>query len=262
MIVSAVMVLLVLSVSATLARMPSTVYATPETFGVTSAGNSNVSTFGGLYVSNFTSPSNFGTITQISVYLATGGTSAEAVIFSDNNGRPGRLLAASSTVYQEGTSGSWVNFPVTYTGTPNTVYWFGILFFDAGTYYFAKGVSGEAIYSNSTSPGQAAPSTFPSGSYGPTDELSAYATYIPHGESSPTATPRLALSPSGLSAETIYEIVAAVIVIVLIAAAVMMTKRKKGLKSKSGKRLFDTHLQCLTLFGPPVEESCHASLIY
>ena len=226
-IVSAVVVLFVLSFSAMLVRMPSAVYAAPETFGAVSVGNSNVSTFGGLYVSNFTSPSNFGNITQISVYLATGGTSAEAVIFSDNNGRPGRLLGASSTVYQEGTSGSWINFPVTYNGTPNTVYWFGILFFDAGTYYFAKGVSGEAIYSNSTFPGQAAPSTFPSGSYSPTDELSAYATYIPHGEHSPTATPRLSLSPSGLSTETIYEIVAAAIVSVLIAAVVMMVKRKK-----------------------------------
>ena len=225
-IVSVFAALFVLLVSATLVGVPSTVSATSETFGATSVGNSNASTFGGVYVSNFTSPPNFGTLTQISVYLATGGTSAEAVIFSDNNGRPASLLAASSEVYQEGTSGRWVNFPVKYAGTPNTAYWLGILFFDAGTYYFATGVSDEAIYSNSTSPGTVAPSTFPSGSYSSTNELSAYATYIPHGEPIPTPTPRPALSPSGLPTLTIYEI-AAVIVIVLIATAVIIFRRKK-----------------------------------
>jgi hypothetical protein len=241
-IVSIVGVLFVLFILATLVRVPLTVYAAPETFGATSVGNSNASTFGGLYVSNFTSPSNFGTITQITVYLATGGTSAEAVIFSDNNGRPGSLLAASSEVYQEGTSGSWVDFPVTYTGTPSAVYWFGILFFDAGTYYFATGVIGEAIYYNSTSPGPTAPSTFPSGSFSPTNELSAYATYTPRGESIPTGTPKPALSASGLSTETIYGIAAAVIVITLITAAVVMFKRRKRPKANRAKRLFNTHL--------------------
>jgi hypothetical protein len=226
-IVSVTVVLFVLLLSATRVGISLTVYATSETFGATSVGNSNASTFGGLYVSNFTSPSNFGTVTQVSVYLTTGGTSAEALIFSDNNGRPGSLLAASSEVYQGGTSGSWVNFPVTYTGTPNAVYWFGILFFDAGTYYFATGVSGKAIYSNSTSPGPAAPSTFPSGSSIGTSELSAYATYIPIGESIPTTTPGLGPSPSGLTTETIYATVAAVVVIVLIALVLMILKRKK-----------------------------------
>jgi hypothetical protein len=73
-IVSMVMVLSVLFTSATLGGESLTVYATSETLGADCVGNSNASAFGGLYVSNFISPSNFGTIIQISVYLANGGT--------------------------------------------------------------------------------------------------------------------------------------------------------------------------------------------
>lgn len=193
--------------------------ATSEIFGYASVGNFNNETFGGIYLSNFTSPSKFGTISQISVYLATGGTSAKAVIYSDNNGRPGSLLAASGEVYQSGTSGRWVAFPVSYTGTPNTDYWIGILFSNAGTYYFATGVSDKAIYFTSQ---PTATNTFPLGSSSPTCQLSVYATYT----SSPT-------SPSQTIEwvpTLLYLIVIMGLIIAAVLAILLVNARKKEKK--------------------------------
>jgi len=193
--------------------------ATLKIFGYASVGNSNKETFGGIYLSNFTSPSRFGTISQISVYLATGGTSAKAVIYSDNNGKPGSLLAASAEAYQSGTSGRWVDFPVSYTGTPNTVYWIGILFSNAGTYYFATGVSDKAIYSASQ---PTATNMFPLGSSSPTCQLSVYATYT----SSPT-------SPSQTIEwvpTLLYLIVIMGLIIAAVLAILLVNARKKEKK--------------------------------
>jgi len=192
--------------------------AASQIFGYTSVGDFNNQTFGGVYLSNFTSPSDFGTTSQINVYLATGGTSAKAVIYSDDNGKPGSLLAASGEVYQSGTSGRWVDFPVSYTGTPNTVYWLGILFYSAGTYFFATGVSDKAIYYTSQ---PTATDTFPVGSSSPTDQLSIYATYAP-------------LDPTGEWVKALLYwtliiglIIAAVLTILLVKARKKKIKRQK-----------------------------------
>jgi hypothetical protein len=154
----------------------SPVYAKSESFGLVSVGESSETTFGGMFVSNFTSPSDVGNITQISVYLATGGTSAKAVIYSDTNGAPDALLAQSANVSIDGTSGAWITFGISYSGTPNTPYWLGVLLSSAGTYYFAAGVSGKAIYSASVSD---APSTLTNGAANPNQNLSIYAVYTP-----------------------------------------------------------------------------------
>jgi hypothetical protein len=190
--------------------------ATSEIFGYASVGDSNKETFGGIYLSNFTSPSRFGTISQISVYLATGGTSAKTVIYSDNNGKPGSLLAASAEVYQSGTSGRWVDFPVSYTGTPNTVYWLGVLFSNAGTYYFATGVSDKAIYFT-TQP--TATNTFPLGSYSPSRQLSIYATF--------TSSPTSPSQPVEWVPKLLYVIVIMGLIIAAVLAILLVNARKK-----------------------------------
>jgi hypothetical protein len=153
-----------------------TVNAASSSFGYLDVGDSNSVTFGGVYVTNFTSPSNLGNITQIRAYLATGGTSAKAVIYSDNQGKPENLLTESSEVSQTGTSGTWVSFDVSYVGSPDTVYWLGIVFLNAGTYYYGSGASEKTIYSaplsNTLNP-------FPAGQSAQTNELSIYAVYTP-----------------------------------------------------------------------------------
>ncbi len=154
----------------------SNVNAAQPTFGHVSVGSSSKASFGGLYVCNFTSPSNLGNITQIEAYLSTGGSSMKAVIYSNNNGAPDILLAESSEARQEGTSGKWIAFDISYSATPNSVYWIGIILLEAGTYYYTSGVSGKAVYFASESD---APSTFPQANSYPGEDLSIYASYLP-----------------------------------------------------------------------------------
>jgi hypothetical protein len=149
-------------------------------FGHVSVGISSKATFGGIVVSNFTSPPDLENITQIHVYLATGGTAAKAVIYSDNQGAPDMLLAESSEVRVEGTAGEWVGLNVNFDGAPNTVYWIGILFVNAGTYFYTSGVEDKAIYS-SFAPD--ATSVFNEATVYPKDNLSVYAVYSPTSSS-------------------------------------------------------------------------------
>ena len=188
----------------------------PEVFGYSTVGDFNRATFGGIYLTNFTSPSNFGTITHIIAYLSTGGTSLKTVIYSDNNGTPGNLLAESEGVYQEGTSGRWIDFPVSYTGAPNRVYWLGILFSSAGTYYFATGVKDKTIYSCSQT---VATDVFPIGSSSPSNQLSIYAVYMP---SSPQS-----LADSTASAETLLFVSVTIALIIAVALSILIFKTRK-----------------------------------
>jgi hypothetical protein len=187
----------------------SSVHGASETFGYNNIGSSTAGTFGGLYVSSFKSPSNFGALSQVSGYLSTGGTSAQAVLYSDINGKPGTLLAASLAVYQGGTPGSWVSFPVSYTGSPNTVYWMGVLFLGAGTYYFNSGVNGAATYFNSTGTFPAPPRVFPGGNSSSGQELSVYATFNS--------------STSGQTSGWVTAFLIAVVTAGLIIAVILMT---------------------------------------
>ncbi len=189
-----------------------------EVFGYTNIGGFNRTTFGGIYLTNFTSPSNFGTITQIIAYLSTGGTSVKAVIYSDNNGMPGNLLAESEEVYQTGTSGRWIDFSVSYTGAPNRVYWLGTLFSSAATYYFTTGVSNTTIYSSSQT---IATNTFPIGSSSPTYQLSIYAIYTPSQSSSSSLTEAIA------SVETLLFCIVIIAAIIAVALAILIVKTKK-----------------------------------
>ncbi|HUJ85210.1 MAG TPA: hypothetical protein VLV84_06345 [Candidatus Acidoferrales bacterium] len=156
-----------------------------SSFGLVNVGGSNQSTFGGLFVCNFTGPADLGKITQLNVYLATGGTTAIAVIYSDNNGVPDKLLAQSPSLSIEGTSGRWVSFDVSYEGAPQTTYWFGVLLLSAGTFYFASNVSGKAIYSDAVSE---VPSRLTGGNLNSSEDLSINAVYTPSNGTGPTST--------------------------------------------------------------------------
>jgi len=108
--------------------LPTAATTVANTFGYTTIG-SQTGWWGGsaLTACKFTSPSNLGTITQISVYMAaySGTVNAKACLYADNSGVPGALLATSSEVTGIGTTYSWVNFTINYAGSPNTVYWLG-----------------------------------------------------------------------------------------------------------------------------------------
>ena len=203
------------------AGLTSTVNAASASFGHVNVGSSNNSTFGGLFVCNFTSPQDLGNITQIEAYLATGGTLAKAVIYSDTNGAADVLLAQSAQINVDGTAGTWVSFDVSYAGSPNTVYWLGVLLVNAGTYYYSPGVAGRAIYSASAPD---APDQFLAGTANQTDDLSVYAVYTP----APLQTPEPTDQGFGWLATPLLWIAVAGIIIVGIVAIVYFAAKKRG----------------------------------
>ena len=205
-----------------LTATPSLAFAASSSFGLVSIGDSSQATFGGIFVSNFTSPADLGNITQIDVYLATGGTLAKAVIYSDHGGAPDALLAQSSEVTVDGTSGRWVSFDVSYMGKPNTTYWLGVLFSSAGTYYYASGVGGKTLYSASASD---APSMFTEGTANLNEDLSVYAVYTPSTASAPL--------PNGQGTnwvQTLLLVIAVAGLIVAAAIATLAIRRRKPIR--------------------------------
>ncbi len=159
-----------------IAGSSSSVSAGSQSFGYAQIGNSSNSTFGGLLISNFTSPGNVGGITRVEVYMATGGGIVQAVIYSDANGAPVSLIASSETVNVEATNGSWVSFNVNYTALPKFTYWIGVVFQNAATYYYSSGMNETAVYSASSS---VASTVCPSGTATTGNVLSVYAVYTP-----------------------------------------------------------------------------------
>ncbi len=154
-------------------------YCNTNTFGFTGAWDSSVSTFGGLYASNFTGPSDLGNITKISVFIATGGTYAQTVIYSDKNGKPGILLAKSDSMFLSGRSGTWTDFAVNYRATPDTTYWLSILFNGSGTYYCATEKEGVSIFGLNQTMDSHLPESFPNATVYSGSELRIYASYSP-----------------------------------------------------------------------------------
>jgi len=190
-----------------------TTYATSSSFGFVSIGDSNQSTFSGVFVSNFTSPTDLGNITQINVYLATGGTTAKAVIYSDHNGAPDALLTQSSEVNLDGTSGRWVNFDISYTGKPNITYWLGVSLSSAGTYYYASNVTGKAIYTSSASE---PPSTFAQATTNSSEDLSIYAVYTPTTSTGTTPNSQSSWIQTALLITAVSGIIIAAIAVALV----------------------------------------------
>lgn len=174
----AISVCTILILSMFLAGSAQTTSAKPSSasFGYAQIGTVSNSTFQGLYLSNFTSPGDVGNITQIEIYMATGGCTAQAVIYSDANGAPVALLTSSSTLNVEATNGSWVTFNVNYTALPKFNYWIGAVFTSAATFYHTPTINQTAIYS---APANVASALCPSGTTDANDALSIYAVYTP-----------------------------------------------------------------------------------
>jgi hypothetical protein len=201
------------------AGLSATACASDFAFGNQNQGVYNASTFGGTFVSNFISPSDLGTITQIQVYLATGGANATAVVYSDSNGKPDALLATSGPVNLAGTAARWVSFEISYMGTPNTVYWLGIVFQNAGTYYYTD-VGGKTIY---TATKTEAPSQFPAGTPDQARSLSIYAVYTPAASS----TPNQGGVSDWMRSTFFWVIIFGVAVAVAVLVAFMVLRRKQ-----------------------------------
>jgi hypothetical protein len=194
------------------------VHGAAMNFGYASIGDSSTSSFGGIYASNFTSPPNIGGITQIRAYLATGGASAQAVIYADENGKPSAFLANSSTITVEATNGSWISFDVSYTGTPNSVYWLGIILNNAATYFYSSRATEQAIYE---APLSDMLNPMPQGNFTHGVELSIAAVYTPVQSSESIG------EASWLSTYLVWIIVAGLVVAVILAVAVVMQRKNK-----------------------------------
>jgi hypothetical protein len=203
-------------------------YGEINTFGYAGASGSNSSTFGGLYVSNFTSPSDIGNITQISAFIATGGTSAKAVIYSDDNGKPNALMAQSRQVSVSGTSGTWINFPIVCSGVPNTPYWLGILFLSSGTYFYTTGRAGYAIYSAASS-GSEPPELFSNATLSAGNEMRIYAAFSSQN-AQPQSNPLKQFDESYLLWVAIIGLIVALLIVVAV-----LTSRSKH-KKDAGER--------------------------
>ena len=190
-------------------------------FGYAQIGNLSNSTFQGLYLSNFTSPGDVGNITRIEIYMATGGCTAQAVMYSDVDGAPVALLYVGSAVNVGATTGGWISFDFNYTALPKFSFWIGVVFQSAATYYYTSNVNETAIYSSST---PMAANLCPSGSVIAGDALSVFAVY----------TPTVKANSGTASYQTllIWIIVVGIILAIIIAAASVLSRQKNNDQEK------------------------------
>jgi len=184
-----------LATSILLISTPKIVKASTSTFGYTSLSGmseDNTLDFGTSYpflLENITSPSDFGSLNQISVYMGavSGSVDAVACVYGDSLGGPNAKLAQSSEVSGIGTSMSWVNFTIALSGYPNIQYWFGVfasgdfnIYFSNSGYYIA--VSWDSV----TYP--TLPNPYVTDYHFHSNIYALYASYTP-GYSGPTPTP-------------------------------------------------------------------------
>jgi hypothetical protein len=194
--------------------------STTSTFGTVNVGSSSTTTFGGIITSNFTSPLDLANITAIKVYLATGGTTAKAVIYADNGSSPGILLTESAPINVEGTSGAWVTFDLSYDGIPETQYWLGVVLSSASSYYYAENVTGKGMCSG---PLSNTINSFPTPISVGKNALSVYAIYNPI-----TATPQPNQTQEWISLALVLIAVIGVIFAIILAVAILLRKGKKS----------------------------------
>jgi hypothetical protein len=197
----------------------SSAQSTPSTFGAVNVGSQNAVTFGGVLVSNFTSPSDLANITAIKAYLASGGTKARAVIYADNGSVPGILLAESAQIDIGGTSGEWINFNLSYDGIPDTIYWLGIVLDSASSYNYAENVTGKGLCSGPLSD---TINPFPSPISVSNNVLSVYALY-----SLSTALPQSDQTQNWIAIALILIAIAGVAVAIVLTVVIFIHGRKK-----------------------------------
>ena len=208
-------------------------------FGYAQIGTSSNSTFQGLYISNFTSPGDVGNITRIEIYTATGGCTAQAVIYSDDNGAPVALLYASSPENVEATTGNWISFNVNYTALPKFNYWIGVIFQSAATYYYTPSVNQTATFSASTT---MATDLCPSGTTTPGSALSIYAVYAP--------TQKVTQGTPWFQTALFWIIIIGAILAIIFTAAFAANRRKTPSQHQSNSPMSPIFINQLTK--PPI----------
>ncbi len=106
---------------------PSSVNAATNTLGNTSsAGTPDTGDRNNVNAFKFTMPNEAGTISSISVYVASPISAApnnqiQVGVYSDVSGRPRTLIASSSSA--TATGNSWNTVPITASVVANTTYW-------------------------------------------------------------------------------------------------------------------------------------------
>jgi hypothetical protein len=111
-------------------------------------GRTDMSTPKTITLCNYTTPPHYGTIVQISIYLAgiSEVSHVKAMIFANEPevGFPkgGEPIAESfETLNEASISGQWYNFTMNCSASPNTVYWIGY-YSDSQTHYFFDASNG------------------------------------------------------------------------------------------------------------------------
>lgn len=122
---SAIIVLLLVAFFSVFFVVP-TVKADTVLFGNTNVGSGWAGYAAGVYTTNFTSPADAGTISELVMYLQASAGSVKAVIYADTGLAIGSLLATGSSTPKPGTD-SWVTCPIDFDYSPNTSYFLGIV---------------------------------------------------------------------------------------------------------------------------------------
>ena len=132
---------------------------------------------GNLGATRFTSPSDCGTLTRISVYSTNiSGSDICLSIYTDNSGYPGSKIVQGCG---GSSSSSWRNISMSTNLSPNTVYWLVFGDEDGGyTYKYRAGAANQFVkVTGNYYPTH--PATFPAGGTYYAREYSIYATYTP-----------------------------------------------------------------------------------
>ena len=136
-----------LAASLLLISVPREVKAqTSSTFGYTSLGGFSednaldLSNGQPFLIENISSPGDFGSSTSFSVPMGavSGSIDAVACVYSNYLGGPAAKLAQSTEITGIGTSMSYQNFTIAFTGYPNCQYWFGVFASGDFNVYYAQ----------------------------------------------------------------------------------------------------------------------------
>ncbi len=207
------MLVLILCLSFSALYVPKLEAQSPNIFGYSVAGSYSdnaldFSSVSPIILCNYTSPSDLGTITQLSVYMnaVSDPVNASVCIYNSSFG-----FLVSSTKVLVGNNPDWVNFTLNYVGSPNTVYWLGV--FASGDFNFYWDGDNDATHvftwTNDNLTFNNLPDPFvPNPTYSGSDIVSIYATYAlatsptPTPTDTPTPTPTQSPTPTPTTTDT------------------------------------------------------------
>ncbi len=189
--------------SAPTAVVPGTI--TTATFGNTAVGSGSDTFTANLKRANSYALANAGAVSKLTMYLAPGGVSGqqdiEGLIYADNNGSPGALIATTQQlVFSSTSSAGWYDLP--FSSPVNLAagrYWIGVI--TGGTSWVIgfryTSVAGSRDYNGNT---YTSGPTNPFGTASTdSEQMSLYATYTP---SSPITTATFGNTAVGSSSDT------------------------------------------------------------